>query len=189
MTFMEAVALLREARNELSVLASYVDHPDTVWPNVGLKVTAKAQKQLRDLIDAALATVPPFERTNFWPPMHSARLREVARRNGAEPGSDLIDFVERMEQERDAALAAAGAAKVREPNPNTEAALAAPPADAVPWTSNGGWKEVFRAGLPHRNLEVRKAREGWSWKVTHHGTADTPENARAAAERAARGLR
>jgi NOL1/NOP2/fmu family ribosome biogenesis protein len=48
-------ALLREARNELSVLASYVEDPDTKWTTVGLKVTAKAQKKLRDSIEAALA--------------------------------------------------------------------------------------------------------------------------------------
>lgn len=48
-------ALLREARDELSVLASYVGHPDTVWPNVGLKTTAKCHKIMRDRIDAALA--------------------------------------------------------------------------------------------------------------------------------------
>ena len=48
-------ALLREARMELSVLASYVEDPDTVWPTVGLKVTARAQKTLRNRIDAALA--------------------------------------------------------------------------------------------------------------------------------------
>jgi hypothetical protein len=46
--------LLREARNELSVLASYVENRNTVWPTAGLKVTAVAQKKLRDRIDAAL---------------------------------------------------------------------------------------------------------------------------------------
>jgi hypothetical protein len=55
MTHDELLALLREARNELSVLASYVEDPDTKWPTAGLKVTAKAQKKLRDSIDAALA--------------------------------------------------------------------------------------------------------------------------------------
>jgi hypothetical protein len=47
--------LLREARNELAVLASYVGHPDTKWPTVGLMLTAVAQKKLHDRIDAALA--------------------------------------------------------------------------------------------------------------------------------------
>ena len=49
------IDLLREARNELSVLASYVGHPDTKWPTVGLMLTAVAQKKLHDRIDAALA--------------------------------------------------------------------------------------------------------------------------------------
>jgi hypothetical protein len=48
-------ALLRQARNELDVLASYAGHPDTKWPTVGLMMTAVAQKKLRDRIDAALA--------------------------------------------------------------------------------------------------------------------------------------
>jgi hypothetical protein len=48
-------ALLREARNELDVLASYVENHNTVWPTAGLKATAKAQKKMRDRIDAALA--------------------------------------------------------------------------------------------------------------------------------------
>ncbi len=47
--------LLRQARNELDVLASYVGHPDTKWPTVGLMMTAVAQKKLRDRIDAVLA--------------------------------------------------------------------------------------------------------------------------------------
>jgi hypothetical protein len=47
--------LLRQARNELDVLASYVENPNTVWPTAGLKVTAKAQKKLRDRIEVALA--------------------------------------------------------------------------------------------------------------------------------------
>jgi plasmid stabilization system protein ParE len=55
MTNEKLIALLRQASAELSVLASYVEDPDTVWPNLGLKVTAKAQKKLRDSIDAALA--------------------------------------------------------------------------------------------------------------------------------------
>ena len=49
-------ALLREARNELAVLASYVGHPDTKWPTVGLMLTAVAQKKLHDRIDAALSS-------------------------------------------------------------------------------------------------------------------------------------
>ncbi len=62
-------ALLREARDELSVLASYVGHPDTVWPNVGLKTTAQCHKIMRDRIDAALAAhdaVPPGEEAVEW---------------------------------------------------------------------------------------------------------------------------
>jgi hypothetical protein len=47
--------LLRKARNELAVLASYVGHPDTVWPNAGLMMTAKAHKRMVAHIDAALA--------------------------------------------------------------------------------------------------------------------------------------
>jgi hypothetical protein len=47
--------LLRQARNELDVLASYVGHPDTKWPTVGLMMTAVAQKKLRDRIEVALA--------------------------------------------------------------------------------------------------------------------------------------
>jgi hypothetical protein len=47
--------LLRQARNELDVLASYVGHPDTKWPTVGLMMTAVAQKKLRDHIEVALA--------------------------------------------------------------------------------------------------------------------------------------
>ena len=48
-------ALLAEARQELAVLASYVDDPETKWPTVGLKMTAKAHKRAVTRIDAALA--------------------------------------------------------------------------------------------------------------------------------------
>lgn len=43
-------ALLREARNELAVIASYADDPET---NVGLRVTARRYKALVEKIDAA----------------------------------------------------------------------------------------------------------------------------------------
>jgi hypothetical protein len=55
--------LLREARNELSVLASYVEDPDFAWPNLGLKMRAKAQKELRDRLDAALKSNETFGST------------------------------------------------------------------------------------------------------------------------------
>jgi hypothetical protein len=58
----ELLRLLRQASAELSVLASYVEDPDTVWPNLGLQVTAKAQKKLRDSIEAALAEAEPARR-------------------------------------------------------------------------------------------------------------------------------
>ncbi len=47
-------ALLGDAITELRVLASYVDHPDTEWPNLGLKVTAVAQKKLAEKITTSL---------------------------------------------------------------------------------------------------------------------------------------
>lgn len=74
-------ALLREAREELSVLASYVGHPDTVWPNVGLKTTAKCHKIMRDRIDAALAEHDAEERvdsaTQVVEPVAPSALPEV----------------------------------------------------------------------------------------------------------------
>ena len=57
-------ALLREAREELNVLASYAEDPAFKWPSLGLKVRAKAQRKMRDRIDAALAAHdadPPSE--------------------------------------------------------------------------------------------------------------------------------
>lgn len=48
------VALLREARSELNMIGSYVNDPSHVWPNAGLKITAKAYAALVKEIDAAL---------------------------------------------------------------------------------------------------------------------------------------
>ena len=96
----ELLRLLRQASAELSVLASYVEDPDTVWPNLGLKVTAKAQKKLRDSIEAALAAhnaapaaaseredgtfevVPPLSEKS--PPWHrvSMAVTEIVEREG-----------------------------------------------------------------------------------------------------------
>lgn len=61
MTTNDLVALLNDARNELAVLASYVDDPNTEWPNFGLKITAKAHKRMVERIDAALAEESPDE--------------------------------------------------------------------------------------------------------------------------------
>lgn len=55
MTTSDLLALLSDARNELAVLASYVDDPKTVWPNAGLKMTAKAHKKLVARIDEWMA--------------------------------------------------------------------------------------------------------------------------------------
>ena len=51
--------LLGDALTELRVLGSYVDHPDTCWPNLGLKVTATAQKKLAQRIEKVLAGKAP----------------------------------------------------------------------------------------------------------------------------------
>lgn len=69
MTTNDLMALLNEARNELAILASYVGHEETRWPNVGLKVTAATHKKLVERIDAALAAEPsediPLRRENL----------------------------------------------------------------------------------------------------------------------------
>ncbi len=54
MTQKELQALLKRARDELQVIASYVD-THNAWPNVGLKMTARAYKRMVATIDAALA--------------------------------------------------------------------------------------------------------------------------------------
>jgi hypothetical protein len=54
MTKRELVAVLKEALNELRVLASYVDDPKTEWPNAGLLMTAKAHKRTAARIERAL---------------------------------------------------------------------------------------------------------------------------------------
>jgi hypothetical protein len=51
----ELQALLKRARDELQVIASYMDIPNHEWPNVGLKMTARAYKRMVATIDAALA--------------------------------------------------------------------------------------------------------------------------------------
>lgn len=47
----DLIALLNDARQELAVLASYVDDPEFNWPTLGLKTTAKAHKSLVERID------------------------------------------------------------------------------------------------------------------------------------------
>jgi len=64
----DLLALLREARNELNVLASYVDDPDMQWPSLGLKMTAKAHKALVGRIDLALRQA---KTADFEPPEES----------------------------------------------------------------------------------------------------------------------
>lgn len=61
MTTNDLTALLTEAMNELAMLGSYADAPDTIWPNLGLKLTAKAQRALCLKIKAALDAGTPEE--------------------------------------------------------------------------------------------------------------------------------
>lgn len=64
----DLIALLNDARQELAVLASYVDDPETKWPTVGLKMTAKAHKLLVERIDAWMAESiedVPLRQENF----------------------------------------------------------------------------------------------------------------------------
>lgn len=61
--------------------------------------------------------------------------------------------------------------------------------DVVEWSDSDGWMQVSRAALPNRNLEVRRGRDAFKWKVIHQGCADTAEDAKAAAIAAAKGLR
>lgn len=64
----DLVALLNDARQELAVLASHLDHPDVVWPTLGLKTTAKAHKRLVERIDAWMAEPVeelPLRQENF----------------------------------------------------------------------------------------------------------------------------
>jgi hypothetical protein len=50
----ELVELLRQARDELGVLAAYVGQPDTICAGLDLKTAAKCQKIVHDRIVAAL---------------------------------------------------------------------------------------------------------------------------------------
>ena len=45
---------LRDARYSLSILASYLDDPNTPWPNYGLKSLALSYKKRIEEIDAVL---------------------------------------------------------------------------------------------------------------------------------------
>lgn len=58
MTTNDLHALLRDAMYELDVLGSYFGHPETVWPTMGLKVTAAAHQKLAARIKAALDAEP-----------------------------------------------------------------------------------------------------------------------------------
>lgn len=87
-------ALLAEARQELAVLASYVDDPETKWPTVGLKMTAKAHKRVVTRIDASLAE----------PVGECARcetLRELADTAAAEQGLAQRRMMEAQKQRDD----------------------------------------------------------------------------------------
>jgi hypothetical protein len=44
----------RDARYSLSILASYLDDPNTPWPNYGLKSLALSYKKRVEEIDAVL---------------------------------------------------------------------------------------------------------------------------------------
>jgi hypothetical protein len=58
MTTNDLHALLRDAMYELDVMGSYFGHPETVWPTLGLKVTAAAHQRLAARIKEALDAEP-----------------------------------------------------------------------------------------------------------------------------------
>jgi len=58
MTTNDLHALLRDAMYELDVMGSYFGHPETVWPTLGLKVTAAAHQRLAAQIKEALDAEP-----------------------------------------------------------------------------------------------------------------------------------
>lgn len=51
----------RTALSELAILPSYLDSPDTPWPNLGLKMLAKGHRKAHDDLAAALDL---FEKKN-----------------------------------------------------------------------------------------------------------------------------
>lgn len=82
MTTADLLALLNDARNELAVLASYVDDTQTVWPTAGLKVTSIAHKRLVERIDKWLAD--SVEDYPLWQENLALRSALAAQRNDEE---------------------------------------------------------------------------------------------------------